>query len=466
MNILIVDDEPLIHISIERLIQDSSGEEQIFHAYNGREMLANMEEQEIHLVFVDIKMPGISGLEAIKKARERWPYVRYYIMTGFDEFEYAKQAVKLKVDDFLMKPLDGKTIREILTAVRLQCYLKEEHRKNMFRNWLESTLNGRKGYLGECSGYYATMMVVNIDRPKTEGDPDGFLADLFREYSSRMVSVFTEEGLVLLAFGEKAQSLLEIQRRMAAFGYPEGITCTGTSVTKDYEALKMELGELFEYSCLRAVLGTGRFYYLRPLKDAGEERLDLCRRCVGCQKEYQKKNYTAFLNESQQLIRLLCTSQELKSARVSLRDFIFLSTGIRIREDADEEDLKYAFEQGAGRLVEAPKADERIEPIIQFIKEHYREDLSASDLSRRFGLSAGYISSLLKQTLGLRYSDYVTSLRLNRAKELLAGTGMPVKEIMADCGYYSQSYFTRLFLEREGCTPMEYRKMRREKPHS
>lgn len=463
MNILIVDDEPLIHISIERLIQDSSGEEQIFHAYNGREMLANMEEQEIHLAFVDIKMPGISGLEAIKKAKGRWPSVRYYIMTGFDEFEYAKQAVKLKVDDFLMKPLDGKTIREILTAVRLQCFLKEEHRKNMFRNWLESTLNGREGYLGECSGYYATLMVVNIDRPEPEGDPDGFLADLFREYSSRMVSVFTEGGLVLLAFGEKAQGLLEIQRKMGDFGYPKGVTCIGTSVTKDYDTLKMELKELFEYSCLRVVFGTGRFYYLRPLKDAGQERLDLCRCCVRCQREYQKKNYSAFLNEGQQLIRLLCAGRERKSGAAALSEFIFLSTGIRLGEEMDEESLKYSLEQGAARLVEASKADERIEPIIQFIREHYREDLSASDLSRRFGLSSGYISSLLKQALGVRYSDYVTSLRLNHAKELLTGTRMSVKEIMADCGYYSQSYFTRLFLEREGCTPVEYRKTRQEK---
>ena len=106
MNILVVDDEPLIHISIEKLIHTCSGEETVFHAYNGHQMLDALGEREFALAFVDIKMPGPSGLEAIRQAREIAPFTRYYIMTGFDEFEYAKQAIKLKVDDYLMKPLD------------------------------------------------------------------------------------------------------------------------------------------------------------------------------------------------------------------------------------------------------------------------------------------------------------------------------------------------------------------------
>ena len=97
-------------------------------------------------------------------------------------------------------------------------------------------------------------------------------------------------------------------------------------------------------------------------------------------------------------------------------------------------------------------------PGTSFIEEHYREDISAADLSERFGLSASYISSLLKTALGVRYSDYVAGLRLNHAKELLATTHMTVKDITVECGWYSQSYFTKLFIEREGCTPVEYRK--------
>ena len=114
MKILVIDDEPLIHISIEKLIQACSKEDEVLHAYNGHEMLKMLEEHEIAMAYVDIKMPGPSGLEAIKLGKEISPDTRYYIMTGFNEFEYAKQAVKLKVEDYLMKPLDKKTIQERL----------------------------------------------------------------------------------------------------------------------------------------------------------------------------------------------------------------------------------------------------------------------------------------------------------------------------------------------------------------
>ena len=91
-------------------------------------------------------------------------------------------------------------------------------------------------------------------------------------------------------------------------------------------------------------------------------------------------------------------------------------------------------------------------------KKDKSDNAVQADLSERFGLSASYISSLLKTALGVRYSDYVAGLRLNHAKELLATTHMTVKDITVECGWYSQSYFTKLFIEREGCTPVEYRK--------
>ena len=114
MKILVIDDEPLIHISIEKLIQACSKEDEVLHAYNGHEMLKMLEEHEIAMAYVDIKMPGPSGLEAIKLGKEISPDTRYYIMTGFNEFEYAKQAVKLKVEDYLMKPLDKRRSRRPL----------------------------------------------------------------------------------------------------------------------------------------------------------------------------------------------------------------------------------------------------------------------------------------------------------------------------------------------------------------
>ena len=179
MKILVIDDEPLIHISIEKLIQACSKEDEVLHAYNGHEMLKMLEEHEIAMAYVDIKMPGPSGLEAIKLGKEISPDTRYYIMTGFNEFEYAKQAVKLKVEDYLMKPLDKKTIQETITAVRLQQYLAGERRKNLFRTWLESALNGRNIGLGEYKGYFCGLLMITVDGENLVSDP---IPALFQGY--------------------------------------------------------------------------------------------------------------------------------------------------------------------------------------------------------------------------------------------------------------------------------------------
>ena len=144
MKILVIDDEPLIHISIEKLIQSYSEEIEVYHAYNGQEMLALCKAHDFLMAYVDIKLPGISGLEAIRQAKDYAPDTVYYIMTGFDSFEFAKEAIKLKVEDYLMKPLDLETIKNsILTAKKIRTTHSRE-RKNLFRHWLESVIHHRE----------------------------------------------------------------------------------------------------------------------------------------------------------------------------------------------------------------------------------------------------------------------------------------------------------------------------------
>lgn len=455
MNILIVDDEPLIHISIEKLLQTCSESDVIFHAYNGHQMLDLLAAHAFALAYVDIKMPGPSGLEALKLAREISPFTSYYIMTGFDEFEYAKQAIRLKVDDYLMKPLDLATIRETLSAARLHLEAKQEHRKNLFRNWLESTLNRRESSFYECTGYYCGLLLVNVDSASISPE---CIQEPFFKYDDHIVSIFTEDGLLLLCFSEKFEEIQEIFHHLSAVSYPQGITCFASSITKEPADLRNALDILTRHCCLRVILGVEHFYHLKPLQHATPVQLEFCRSCTGLKHAYEAKDYTAFSNQADLVCRLYQKHGELQKYN---RQFLaFLSQILPQQESwpADADSLKEALQQVAKELLTVPSTDSRVQPIIRFIQEHYRENLSTAELSERFGLSANYISNLLKNTLGIRYNDYVTQLRLNHAKELLVSTHMSVKDITTECGYFSQSHFTRLFLEHTGCTPSEYRK--------
>lgn len=455
MKILVIDDEPLIHISIEKLIQACSKEDEVLHAYNGHEMLKMLEENDIAMAYVDIKMPGPSGLEAIKMGKEISPDTRYYIMTGFNEFEYAKQAVKLKVEDYLMKPLDKKTIQETITAVRLEKYLDGERRKNVFRTWLESAMNGRSASLNEYKGYFCGILMITVDGENLVSDP---IPALFQGHEDQIVSVFSENSLKLLCFSEKGEQIQEIYRKLSGRTFAGSMTCFATSVTKNMESLRGDLTSMEHLSCLRAVKGTGRFYYLTPLLDEAEEVVEFCSHCLKWQDAWSGGDYNGFSHQSDWITDHLFNGNVMGRFQKNTAAFFSLVLKTPIPENADKKEWKSFLDKKARSLLSGPSEESRVESMIQFIREHYREDISAADLSERFELSANYLSSLLKNALGVRYSDYVAGLRLNHAKELLATTHMTVKDITVECGWYSQSYFTKLFIEREGCTPVEYRR--------
>ena len=450
MTVLIVDDEPLIHISIEKLLLHCHENLTVLHAYNGKEMLEYLSSSAVSLAYVDIKMPGISGLEAIQEGKKLSPFTRYYIMTGFDEFEYAKQAVKLKVDDYLMKPLDFHTIQETLyTAMALNAQ-KQEQQKNVFRNWLESALNGRFGYLGEYSSYFCSLILLTLDSP---ADTDGKLNSLLTS-NQHMVSILFGNKLFLLIFSPKSSEVHDRLLQFSNADYPDGITCFAVPVTSNMTELSSLLPVMEQYSSIRVLLGTGRFYWLAPLLSCSAQELSFCNTCMEWQAAFLKRDYTKFSSASASLCRQYSSVSALPEQSRAFLHFLQLTVGFSF----SAESLEKQFSQAGELLLESSKPDSRAKTIIQFIQEHYREELSISDLSSRFGLSVSYISSLLKQTLGIRYNDYVTQLRISYAKELLLTTHKSIKEITSSCGYYSQSHFTKLFLEHEHCTPLEYRK--------
>lgn len=460
MNILVIDDEPLIHISIEKLIHSCFSDANVFHAYNGNEMLTVLSQREFLLAFVDIKMPGLSGLEAIRQAKELAPMTKYYIMTGFNEFEYAKQAIKLKVEDYLMKPLDRKTIQEtIQTALQLDRTARRE-RKNVFRNWMETTLNGRESSLGEYNGYYCSLILVTVDHCEF---PKNTLVKTLMPYDDNFVSCFVGNHILLLCFSADFEVLQQIRANLSAQTYNNGITLFSSSIMRNTKNMKLALKQLLQYSSLRIIFGIEKFYFLKPLLNNESILLSFCQLCISWQNAYQSKNYTDFVNLSDRI----CTHSENNETYLKYRDHILNFFAQVLALDhisaSDTATLKKCFQECARKLLPASGSDRTIDAIIEFIQSHYCENLSAASLSERFGLSANYISSLLKQELGIRYNDYITQLRLNHAKELLITTNHSVKDITVACGYFSQSHFTKLFLEHIGCTPAEYRKNTKKK---
>lgn len=118
-------------------------------------------------------------------------------------------------------------------------------------------------------------------------------------------------------------------------------------------------------------------------------------------------------------------------------------------EESEEE------EDGAA----APVYDHRlIDNVISEIREHYMEDISLTSLSSKYNISMGHLSKMIKDTLKVNFSDYIVSLRIQRAKELLRDDSLSIQEIAEIVGYNDYFYFTKVFKRVEGISPSKYRK--------
>ncbi|MBP3808786.1 MAG: response regulator [Eubacterium sp.] len=105
-----------------------------------------------------------------------------------------------------------------------------------------------------------------------------------------------------------------------------------------------------------------------------------------------------------------------------------------------------------------PAYDRMIDNVISEIREHYMEDISLTSLSAKYNISMGHLSKMIKESLSVNFSDYIASLRIQRAKELLRDDRLSIQEIAEIVGYNDYFYFTKVFKRVEGISPSKYRK--------
>jgi len=132
--IILVDDEEEVRTSIIKKIDwKSAGFQVVGDAENGQDALEKIEQLEPDVVMTDIRMPYMDGLTLIEKIRQKYPSMKILIFSGFDDFEYAKQAIKLNVTEYILKPVNVEELTEILERVKANLDDEIEQRRNVDR---------------------------------------------------------------------------------------------------------------------------------------------------------------------------------------------------------------------------------------------------------------------------------------------------------------------------------------------
>lgn len=458
LKVLLADDEVKVLRHLQAAIPwEQLGLEVKATAQTGLDALHATRQTPIDIVITDIRMPGMDGLSLCQKLREQNPRVQIIILSGFQDFAYAKKAIELQVLGYCLKPIDTGDLTGLLrTAVRNTMQNKIENGDALLDLIEDGNSNNIRSALHDLGihsdGYYvaASIGVHNVE--KTLGAQLSYKLGKHKYLylSSQPFQRANAERIIAYATGRSGIGL-----------YP-------TPVSPEHlkDAIEDTLAMTYQFFvnghptvCDSLVNG--------PLVNDVFTKLD---------------------HAIKQRERLKSLLEELSLANCGLifniqTAFIFCNrvASCPFFGGASEygELMLYGFEQLPTDYVNLnallkefaseinPTIQDKVEPVItscsssflpilRYLDQNYEKDLSLKKIAEHFHLNASYISQLIRSETGLTYTQYVTELRMNKAKELLKTTSLSLAEVSEAVGFNDYFYFIKKFKKEVGVTPGKY----------
>lgn len=491
MRILVADDEALVRFGIISILEEIlPGSSTILEAANGKELVESTRVSRPHIGFVDIRMPGMDGLEAIAAAKEYAPRALWVIVSGHGEFTYARRAMKLGVEDFLLKPVDPGELKDLVDRL----ITKAQERQCRGNRDLEAKISA---VLGDTTSprydswfhrtrFWQAGMVVwdsslsDVETSRRRRNYAGRIQDSLDagdEYSGCIVSLSGEALLVVLAIptgGLAMDQVIETwNRRFSALrsscadipGEDIGDTWFLTRVEQNPTELFREIEDLGTEASLRFIhRPAGIMNYAEVSTHSGSSRyLPVAEILEGIRNTREYGNEDDFHGLTHKLNETI--------ERLGEHGFVqggplwFSRYGMSLKAPYPEtlKDLARRLHDESHTLF----ADRRIpasgenrlalaDRALEVMNRRYRETIGIAQVADELGVTANYLSTVFKKEVGKGFTQKLTELRLDKAKELLRRPGANIGEVARSLGYQSSRHFTRLFKERFGVTPSQW----------
>ncbi|OQY31557.1 MAG: hypothetical protein B6241_13675 [Spirochaetaceae bacterium 4572_59] len=519
-NMILVDDEAIIRDGISSCIPWGSNGFNLAAVFeHGTAALEYIEQHPVDVVLSDINMPRMNGLKLSRILGERFPQITVLLLSGYDDFEYAQEAVRNQVREFLLKPITQSELGEVLLTIRAELDQKEEARKEhkillekldqsfpilkerffyrLISGRINSeSINSRKDFFAweDLSAYY---QLVLINYPSDWSDLERLsLSEYLSDQVQSCDEVFYNpmEDLVLL-LQDKDQETLEqrsVDLAERAFHYISRLNKKLISVgcgeivgrLDQLERSYRSAVNVVEYS---RIMGLTHILSVKDIRNreqlSPEGFTEQCKRVLKGLKEGGRKSAMEALGE---LVGYL-ESHFLKG--YELRDG-FLNLYYMLKAFIHEMDLysddPVCFRTAPDTFDSLEKSSDFLEKMIRGIDEqiiHRRKDMllsridkaraiigerfreshfSLQDICDELYLSTSQFSLLFKEGTGQTFVEYLTARRIDEAKKLLSTTDLKGYEVAEKVGYTDPRYFTIIFKKQTGMTAMGYRRSRQE----
>lgn len=454
-SVIIADDEINICNGIVNVLQKHCPELNIKNVfYNGTDMLGWLKSNRTDIIITDIRMPGASGLDIAKYIFENNINSHIIISTGYKEFEYAQKAIEYKADFLIAKPFSYKDLIDKIKSIEAD--IDNESRNAIREDNLY--LNNWNNFKKHLSAVYRSEENLNFSLFKqlfhepvelqsykcyeisydySEENPISFqtASDLGELLSSDEIHCFIESSdsalcCIVLLNKEKENDIINTVKQFTSAAELH-FNCK-----LKYSYLSFPDMEFWEEYCKNRNLLTE---YFEILKNNGSKNAInfISYKLIN----YDKRNLLSMYNYI-----------------VSLSDTDLFENGIN-HNNICIEDIKAILENVYNTSVSnTSKSDYLISNIMNYIEEHYGDpNLSLSEIAEILNVNSNYLSQIIKKKTGLRFIDLLLKKRMEKAKQLLLDTNLPIKAVAASVGYNQISYFRQIFKNYYGVTPTVYK---------
>ncbi|MBS5521485.1 MAG: response regulator [Clostridiales bacterium] len=501
--VMIVEDEELILQGIKSIVPWDALDLMLTHmAHNGREALSLWEKEPVDIIITDIEMPEMNGLELLHSLREKSDLVRFLILTGYEEFEYAREAIRLGVEDYILKPIDEDALARQLRAAVVRLEELEKERFSYIdekTEWIQF-LSGKMG--GEEYEYYRERLILpegggpfwvglmkwSNDNAKEKRITDMILALQNEDPRLRAVHLPPDCLLLLLSGIESPKAAKEYLQRLQTQIESRFDILTFVSIGPsfdDYRKLPDSYRVAVRLQKYLLVEGYGScveesYIQARKSEDITIDRT-LLRKLILKRESEGAVGYIEdlFINNVktgvsidslyQMTVQIAMLLQEIKR-EYKLENVGALHDLTELLETIYEADdifgIKALFISEVNDIIQyLHEADSQYTPVVRWImaevQKNYKEDMNLKTLAYKYYMNASYLGQIFQKEVGCSFAQYLNSKKMEVAKELILNTNMKISDIAKEVGYPDTSYFYRKFKQYYGVAPASLREMKK-----
>ncbi|WP_026485765.1 response regulator transcription factor [Caldanaerobius polysaccharolyticus] len=501
VKVVIVEDEPSAMRYLKAIIElRCNGFEIIGTAENGIDGLEKIRSLKPDVVITDIKMAGMDGIELVARVREEFPFIYSVIVSGYQDFEYAKGAIKSGVVDYLLKPVNPKQLKSLLDTIKERI---EKERYERCVLLLKQILNGKAVESWQAERYlpykyYSAAILRQNGLPSRFAskhaagynidDGIGILSNVTRFKNTWILPGRDERELIFFHAPESHAQQNRFKEMVGQIGpkLSDGYyTIAFTSKLFELSDCKKTIANLYRTLDNNIVIGLSQVIFDSPQTRCNLEIHPVLDGVLVNKIGFLVTN-RMYDELKQEFIKLFNTWEREKRTQLwvesNLRQILYhikkYSTTFSEDQNCDiefmlDEALYYSttFGELMANIWEIVKKivqhDEKrhykvdtlafFRSIEEYLEQNISEQLSLQSVCSVFGISQTYLSRLFRKYENMSFNEYLTMRRIDKAKRLIEeNPNMPLKDVASIVGYSDQFYFSRVFRSITGMPPSEY----------